>query len=107
MAEKKEKKAKNIHEVKIEINGDEWSKKIDDAFKKVIKTVKIDGFRPGKAPRNIYEQKYGKASLVMEAVDAYMQDAYKEALEKALSKKVEKMRIYSLFLNSFIEIGEE
>ena len=52
MAEKEEKKAKNIHEVKIEINGDEWSKKIDDAFKKVIKTVKIDGFRPGKAPRN-------------------------------------------------------
>ena len=82
MAEKKEKKAKNIHEVKIEINGDEWSKKIDDAFKKVIKTVKIDGFRPGKAPRNIYEQKYGKASLVMEAVDNSMQDAYSKALEK-------------------------
>lgn len=82
MAEKKEKKAKNIHEVKIEINGDEWSKKIDDAFKKVIKTVKIDGFRPGKAPRNIYEQKYGKASLVMEAVDNSMQEAYSKALEK-------------------------
>ena len=82
MAEKKEKKAKNIHEVKIEINGDEWSKKIDDAFKKVIKTVKIDGFRPGKAPRNIYEQKYGKASLVMEAVDNSMQEAYSKALEE-------------------------
>lgn len=82
MAEKKEKKAKNIHEVKIEITGDEWSKKIDDAFKKVIKTVKIDGFRPGKAPRNIYEQKYGKASLVMEAVDATMQDAYSKALDE-------------------------
>lgn len=82
MAEKKEKKAKNIHEVKIEINGDEWSKKIDDAFKKVIKTVKIDGFRPGKAPRNIYEQKYGTASLVMEAVDNSMQEAYSKALEE-------------------------
>ncbi len=82
MAEKKEKKAKNIHEVKIEITGDEWSKKIDEAFKKVIKTVKIDGFRPGKAPRNIYEQKYGKASLVAEAVDNNMQDAYTKALEE-------------------------
>ena len=66
----------------VEINGDEWSKKIDDAFKKVIKTVKIDGFRPGKAPRNIYEQKYGKASLVMEAVDNSMQEAYSKALEE-------------------------
>lgn len=82
MAEKKEKKAKNIHEVKIEITGDEWSKKVDEAFKKVIKTVKIDGFRPGKAPRNIYEQKYGKASLVAEAVDNNMQDAYTKALEE-------------------------
>ena len=82
MAEKKEKKVKNIHEIKIEINGDAWVKKLDDTFKKVIKTVKIDGFRQGKAPRSVYEKKYGKQALVVEAVDASMQDAYKEALEK-------------------------
>ena len=50
-----EKKAKNIHEIKIEINGEEWKKVLDDTFKKVIKTVKIDGFRPGKAPRDVFE----------------------------------------------------
>ncbi len=57
MAEKKEKKAKNIHEVTVEITGDKWEKKLDEMFKKVIKTVKIDGFRSGKAPRSIYEKK--------------------------------------------------
>lgn len=77
-----EKKAKNIHEIKIEINGEEWKRVLDDTFKKVIKTVKIDGFRPGKAPRDVFEKKYGKASLVAEAVEGKMQDAYKEALEK-------------------------
>lgn len=77
-----EKKAKNIHEIKIEINGDEWVKILDNTFNKVIKTVKIDGFRPGKAPRSVYEKKYGKQSLVVEAVDSSMQDAYKKALEK-------------------------
>ena len=85
MAEKKEtkeKKAKNIHEIKIEIKGDEWAKKLDDAFKKEVKKVKIDGFRPGKAPRNIYEKKYGKASLVVTAVDDSMNEAYQEALKK-------------------------
>lgn len=82
MAEKKEKKAKNIHEVTVEITGDEWAKKLDQTFKKVIKTVKIDGFRQGKAPREIFEKKYGKQSLVVEAVDNCMQDAYKKALEK-------------------------
>ena len=28
MAEKKEKKAKNIHEVKVEITGKDWEKKL-------------------------------------------------------------------------------
>ena len=76
-----EKKAKNIHEVKVNITGDEWKIILDNTFKKVIKTVKIDGFRPGKAPRDVFEKKYGKQSLVVEAVDSSMQDAYKKALE--------------------------
>lgn len=82
MAEKKEKKAKNVHEIKVEIKGDEWGKKLDDAFKKEVKKVKIDGFRPGKAPRNIYEKKYGKASLVVSAVDDAMNEAYQKALKE-------------------------
>ena len=57
MAEKKEKKAKNIHEIKVEITGKDWEKKLDETFKKIIKKVKIDGFRPGKATRKIYKQK--------------------------------------------------
>ncbi len=76
------KKAKNIHEIKIEITGDEWKRKLDETFNKVIKTIKIDGFRQGKAPRNVYEKKYGKNALVVEAVDGSMQDAYKKALDK-------------------------
>lgn len=77
-----EKKAKNIHEIKVEIKGEEWTKKIDEAFNKVIKEIKIDGFRPGKAPRDVYEKKYGKSQLVIEAVDLAMEDAYKKALDK-------------------------
>ncbi len=82
MAEKKEKKAKNIHEVTVEISGEKWEQKLDETFKKVIKTVKIDGFRQGKAPRNVFEKKYGKQSLVVEAVDACMQEAYVKALDE-------------------------
>ena len=82
MAEKKEKKAKNIHEIKVEITGKDWEKKLDETFKKIIKKVKIDGFRPGKAPRNIYEQKYGKQSIVVETVDSCMNEAYVKALKE-------------------------
>lgn len=77
-----EKKPKNVHEIKIEIKGEDWSKKIDLAFKKVIKEVKIDGFRQGKAPRDLYEKKYGRQSLVVEAVEGAMDEAYKMALEQ-------------------------
>ena len=82
MAEKKEKKAKNVHEIKVEITGKDWEKKLEETFKKIIKKVKIDGFRPGKAPRNIYEQKYGKQSIVVEAVDSCMNEAYVKALKE-------------------------
>ena len=82
MAEKKEKKAKNVHEIKVEITGKDWEKKLDETFKKIIKKVKIDGFRPGKAPRNISEQKYGKQSIVVEAVDSCMNEAYVKALKE-------------------------
>lgn len=82
MAEKKEKKAKNVHEIKVEITGKDWEKKLDETFKKIIKKVKIDGFRPGKAPRNIYEQKYGKQSIVVESVDSCMNEAYVKALKE-------------------------
>ena len=40
-----EKKAKNIHEITIEINGSEWEQILDNTFKKVIKKVKIDNVR--------------------------------------------------------------
>lgn len=82
MTEKKEKKANNVHEVTITIDGDEWKKILDDTFKKVNKSVKIDGFRPGKAPRNIFEKKYGKATIISQAVEDQMQEAYKKALDK-------------------------
>lgn len=75
-------KAKNVHEVIIEINGDEWEKILDETFKKVIKKVKIDGFRPGKAPREVFEKKYGKAALVMDAAEDATQKAYKKALDE-------------------------
>lgn len=77
-----EKKAENIHEITVEFNGDDWKNKVNETFKKVIKKVKIDGFRPGKAPRSVYEKKYGKQALIAEAVDEYMQEAYVKAIGK-------------------------
>ena len=77
--EKKENK--NKHEVTVKIDGDAWKNAIYKVFAKKQKTVKVDGFRQGKVPRNIYEKKFGKESLYLDAADAVLQDAYVKAMD--------------------------
>ena len=79
---KEEKKSKNIHEVEVSINGKEWENALDKAFDKKVKTVKVDGFRQGKCPRNIFEKKFGKEALYIDAADSLIQTAYEKALKK-------------------------
>ena len=73
---------KNVHDIEIEIKGKEWEQILDAAFKKRVKDMKIDGFRKGKCPKNVYLQKFGVESLYMDAVDVAAGQAYKEALTK-------------------------
>lgn len=74
-------KKNNVHEIEIKVEGADWNKAIDAAFDKKVKEVKVDGFRKGKCPRNIFEKKYGKESLFIEAVDNILPDAYSKALD--------------------------
>ena len=81
MAKKAEKeiKNKNIHEIEISIEGKDWKDAIDKAFAKKQKSAKVDGFRKGKVPKNIYERKYGKDYLI-DAADLVAHEAYVKAL---------------------------
>lgn len=68
------------NEVLITIEGEEWSKALDTAFKKLQKTAKVDGFRTGKVPRDMFEKKYGKETLYREAMENLIDSAYEKAL---------------------------
>ena len=74
-------KVKNVHEITLKVEGSEWTNEVDKAFKKANQKAKIDGFRPGKAPREIFEKKYGKESLYMDAVDNILQEKYMSVIE--------------------------
>ena len=74
---------KNVHEVVIKIDGEAWSKALNQVFKKKQKTAKVDGFRKGKVPRDIYEKHFGKESLFIDAADSVLQDAYTKAMEES------------------------
>ena len=73
---------KNVHEIEIELKGKDWDNILDAAFKKKVKDMRIDGFRKGKCPKNIYLQRFGVESLYMDAVDVAAGNAYTKALRE-------------------------
>lgn len=72
---------KGIKEVTVKIEGKEWQDALDKAFQKKNKDAKIDGFRKGKAPKEMYIKKYGKMELYIEAGDMVLEKAYTKVLD--------------------------
>jgi len=72
----------NIKTIDIKVEGKEWEEALDKAFVNANKKAKIDGFRPGKAPKEIFIKKYGEESLFMDAADIALQTAYVKVLEE-------------------------
>ena len=69
-------------ELEIEIAGDELQKARDRAFRELVRNVRIPGFRPGKAPRKIFEAQYGTAQIEERAMNAVVPDVYGRALQE-------------------------
>jgi len=68
--------------LKVEIPVEDIETALDKAYKDLNKSVKVDGFRPGKAPRAILEKRYNEgvsADLVEKLVPHYYSLAVKEA----------------------------
>lgn len=64
----------------IEAPAEDWDKAIADAAKRIAKEVNIPGFRRGKAPRRIVEQRVGKEALIDEAYEKFGPKVFDEAL---------------------------
>ena len=94
-------KNKNELEVTVKIEGKEWEDALDKAFVEANKKAKIDGFRPGKAPKEVFIKKYGKESLFKDAADLVLNDAYKKMIDE--NKDVEIVAQPSVALKSIDE----
>ncbi len=73
---------KSQAEITVSIPWADWKKYINQAVQKLGHDVKTPGFRPGKAPRNIIEQKVGNKAILEEAGNMAIQKNYEEILEK-------------------------
>ncbi|PEJ99287.1 trigger factor [Bacillus wiedmannii] len=83
MAAKWEKLEGNVGVLTIEVDAKEVNNSIDAAFKKVVQTINVPGFRKGKMPRPLFEQRFGIESLYQDALDIILPKAYGEAIDEA------------------------
>ncbi|MCE5089896.1 trigger factor [Staphylococcus devriesei] len=77
-----EKKEGNEGLLKVTVPAEKVDKALDQAFKKVVKQINVPGFRKGKVPRPIFEQRFGVEALYQDAVDILLPEAYGEAIEE-------------------------
>ena len=81
--ERKITKLENSH-VQVDVVVDEktWKDAQEKAFNKLAENVTIDGFRKGKAPKNLVRSKIDQMKVLDEAINALLPKAYQEILEQ-------------------------
>ncbi|MBL7565080.1 trigger factor [Staphylococcus saccharolyticus] len=77
-----EKKEGNEGVLTVTVPAEKVDKALDQAFKKVVKQINVPGFRKGKVPRPIFEQRFGVEALYQDAVDILLPEAYGEAIDE-------------------------
>lgn len=70
---------KEKYDVKLE--GKEWKDCLKQAFDKKKKDIKMDGFRKGQVPYDVYVKKMGVEALYMDAVDIAVDVLYAKLLK--------------------------
>ncbi|MBN2033615.1 MAG: trigger factor [Deltaproteobacteria bacterium] len=85
----------------VELDAEEVSKKLDDAYLELKKNAKVHGFRPGKAPREILERYYG---------GEVAQDVTRGLVKETLPLAFEETKTYPLTMplveNDLLKKGE-
>ena len=104
--------------VNYKAQKEDWEKAKDQAFKKISPKYKVDGFRKGKAPRNIFERNF-PGQIVMEAADILIDQEYKRILTEGkilpiLEPKIDVVKVnddelevnFSFILEPVVTLGE-
>ena len=66
----------------IELGVEDVEPYLENAYRKVVARLRIPGFRPGKAPRNVVESVVGREHLVQEALDSVVPACVDEAIRE-------------------------
>ena len=68
--------------VKVAVPPERVEQAAEKAFRRLVQKVTIPGFRPGKAPRALYERAYGSQHIYEEAARDLVDEYYREAVKE-------------------------
>lgn len=71
-----------MKEIIVEMKGKEWTDLLDHVFEHKKADLKVDGFRKGQVPKDVYIKKFGIESLFMDAVDHAIPTLYDKMIEE-------------------------
>ena len=77
-----EKLEKSMVALTVEVSAEEFEAAVEKAYRKQRGSIRVPGFRPGKAPRKIIENMYGSGVFYEEAVNEALPDAYSSAVKE-------------------------
>ena len=66
----------------IEVPFEELKSSVDRAYREVARQVRIPGFRPGRVPPRIIDQRIGRGAVLEQAVQEAVPELYGKALEE-------------------------
>ncbi len=74
--------ATNLIKIEVEVTAEKFEEGLAYSFKKNAKNFRVNGFRPGKAPRKMVEQVYGEGVLYDDALNYVLPGEYYEAVKE-------------------------
>ena len=86
-------KEKNEVKFSMEFSGEDFEQAIIKAYQENKEKFAVDGFRKGKAPRKVIENKYGADVFFDDAVDKIFQAEYPNALETLKLEVIDHPRV--------------
>lgn len=89
----------NKVKLEVEIESEEVDKALQQAYRKVVKDISIPGFRKGKAPRKIVEQRFGEEVLHKDALDILIPKGYSQAVEETDIEPVDQPDIEDFYIS--------
>lgn len=73
---------KSTVKITVEFDGTEWKDALNKAYAKTRGRFSVNGFRKGKAPKNVIEHAYGKGVFYEEGLNILFSENYGKILDE-------------------------